>query len=50
MDDEGSTAVTWRPGGSYAPAPLPTFTSVREPPSAVSITAAIDGSGVRYSV
>src|SRR5580704_290916 len=44
MTADGSTAVTCRSGGSYAPVPAPTLTTVRASPSAAQIRAASRGS------
>ena len=46
---DGSTAVTSRSRGSYAPAPAPTFSTVRASPSAAWIAAAIRGSSPRVA-
>ena len=47
---DGSTAVTSRSAGSYAPAPAPTFTTVRASRRAARMRAAIRGSSRRTSV
>ena len=47
MLGDGSIASTRRPGGSYEPAPAPTFTTVRAVPRAASMRSAIRGSGRR---
>jgi len=47
MAGSGSTAVTSRSRGSYAPWPAPTLTIVRASPSAAWISAAIRGSSRR---
>jgi hypothetical protein len=48
MVSDGSTATSFRPRGSYDPAPAPTFTALAHPASARSIAAAMRGSGRRY--
>jgi hypothetical protein len=47
MVSEGSTATTFRPRGSYEPAPAPTFAVLAASPGARSIAAAIRGSDRR---
>jgi hypothetical protein len=49
MTADGSTAVTSRSRGSYEPLPAPTLSTVRAPPSAPWITAAIRGSSPRVA-
>lgn len=44
---EGSTAITEAEAGSYAPAPAPTFTTVRALRGASPIKVASQGSGLR---
>jgi hypothetical protein len=47
---DGSTAVTSRSGGSYEPAPAPTFSTDRASPSAARMRAARRGSSRRTDV
>ena len=46
---DGSTAVTSRSRGSYAPAPAPTLSTVRASPSAAWMIAAMRGSSARVA-
>jgi hypothetical protein len=50
ITSDGSTAVTSRSAGSYAPVPAPMFTTVRASPSAARILAAMRGSSRRTDV